>query len=143
LAELSVYLDASVVVPIFLLDPFIDRTRIFLQSNTVDIIVSDFVSAEFAAVVGRRLRMKILKTDEARTAFANLDSWVSVAALPAETTSSDVQSARRMLHRLDLTLRAPDAVNLAIAQRLGAELATFDIRMADCARALGIVVVAL
>ncbi len=56
---------------------------------------------------------------------------------------SDLDDAQTMLRRLDLVLRAPDAINLAIAQRLGAELATFDIRMAECARALGIAVVAL
>jgi hypothetical protein len=41
------------------------------------------------------------------------------------------------LRRLDLTLRTPDALNIAIAQRVGATLATFDAKMADAARALG------
>jgi predicted nucleic acid-binding protein len=33
---------------------------------------------------------------------------------------------------------APDAINLAIVRRLGAELATFDERMANCAKVLGV-----
>jgi hypothetical protein len=37
---------------------------------------------------------------------------------------------------LDLTLRTPDALSIAIAQRASAVPATFDVAMADCARAL-------
>jgi len=38
---------------------------------------------------------------------------------------------------LDLTLRAPDAINIAIAQRIEADLLTFDDQLAASARALG------
>jgi predicted nucleic acid-binding protein len=41
-----------------------------------------------------------------------------------------------------LPLRAPDAINIAIAQRLDTAIATFDDKMAACARALGAVVTA-
>jgi hypothetical protein len=143
LAALSVYLDTSVLVPIFLLDPFVDRARAFLASKPKDIIVSDFDSAEFASVVGLRLRMKVLTAPEARTAFANFDGWVEANALGAETVPPDIRAAGIFLRRLDLPLRAPDAIHLAIAQRLGARLATFDKRMAAAARALGISVAAL
>ncbi len=40
--------------------------------------------------------------------------------------------------RPDLTLRTPDALQLALAARSGASLATFDRGMADCASVLGI-----
>ena len=38
---------------------------------------------------------------------------------------------------------APDAIHIAIAQRANADIATFDEGMANCARTLGIPVVAL
>jgi predicted nucleic acid-binding protein len=38
---------------------------------------------------------------------------------------------------------APDAIDLAVAQRLGASLVTFDRRMADNARTLGIAAAAV
>jgi predicted nucleic acid-binding protein len=38
-------------------------------------------------------------------------------------------------------LRAPDAINIAIAQRCEARLLTFDEKMARSARALGITVI--
>jgi uncharacterized protein len=46
--------------------------------------------------------------------------------------------AARFLRRLDLNLRAPDALNIAVAQRLGIAIATFDQRMAVAARRLGV-----
>jgi predicted nucleic acid-binding protein len=143
MGALSVYLDTCVVVPLFLPDPFVARTKVYLSTNPSDVIVGDFVSAEFASVVGIRLRTGALTIAAAREAFADFYDWVRNYATQVATQNSDVLSAQTMLRRLDLVLRTPDAISLAIARRLGAELATFDIRMADCARALGVPVVAL
>ena len=140
---MSVYLDTSVVDPFFLVDSFADRARVFLATKPSDLMVSDLASAEFCDVVGRRLRSGALQLSEARTAIANFDSWKSQYALPLETLPSDIQSVEAFLKRLDLVLRAPDAIHISSAQRLGAELATFDQRMAECARALGVVVAPL
>jgi predicted nucleic acid-binding protein len=46
------------------------------------------------------------------------------------------------LRRLDLTLRTPDALNIAIAQRAASVLMTFDEKMAANAHALGTPLVA-
>jgi predicted nucleic acid-binding protein len=59
-----------------------------------------------------------------------------------QTTASDIASAAAFIRRLDLNLRAPDAINIAIADRVGAALATFDERMAASARALKVAAVA-
>ncbi|HEY1837553.1 MAG: type II toxin-antitoxin system VapC family toxin [Rhizomicrobium sp.] len=135
---MSIYLDASVVVPLFLIDPFGQRASAFLSAQSARVYVSDFVSAEFASVVGIKLRNKALRLDEARAAFSNFDEWTRRYAQKAQTLAADIHVAETMLRRLDLTLRAPDAISLAIARRLRAELATFDVRMAESARALGI-----
>jgi predicted nucleic acid-binding protein len=55
---------------------------------------------------------------------------------PLLITSVDVTAAAGFLRRLDLTLRTQDALHIAIAQRVGAELLTFDRQMANAARAL-------
>jgi hypothetical protein len=44
--------------------------------------------------------------------------------------------AERLLRRLDLTLRSPDAIHLAVAMRIGSTLATFDRKLAEIARVL-------
>jgi hypothetical protein len=58
-----------------------------------------------------------------------------------ETAPSDIATAG-FIRRLDLTLRAPDAINIAIAWRVGVALATFDAGMASCGATLGVTVAA-
>ena len=135
---MTVYLDNSVVVPLLLPDALAGRAEAFLLSAPVGLIVSDFVSAEFASVVGIRIRTGKLTLTNARAALVNFDLWCGQRTLAAETTTTDVRAAESMLRRLDLTLRAPDAINLAIAQRLSAAVATFDEKMAASADKLGI-----
>ncbi len=140
---LSVYFDASVIVPLFVVDSFVARASVFLVSHPADIFVSEFAAAEFASVIAMRCRKRALSTEEGRRGFANFDIWKVRKTFSAETLPVDVRAAEVMLRRLDLNLRTPDAIHIAIVQRLGAELATFDVRMADCARALGTPVIAL
>jgi predicted nucleic acid-binding protein len=137
----SVYADASLLVALFTTDLFTDRARAFLESQRPIIVVSDFAAAEFAAVVARRVRTREMGEGEARLSFASFDAWSPHRGPRAETTTTDVAAAEAVLRRLDLPLRAPDALNIAIAQRIHADLATFDVRMIDCARALGVAAV--
>jgi uncharacterized protein len=72
--------------------------------------------------------------------FSSFDAWTARAAKRAETKAADVLAAAAFLRRLDLTLRTADALNIAIAQRLGVALVTFDQKMAASARLLGTLV---
>lgn len=137
---MSVYLDASVLVSFFTADALSDSADRFLRSGVGEVVVSDFAAAEFASAVSRLVRMKRLKPDDAREVLEDFDTWVERAAAMAEIASEDIAAAARYLRRLDLTLRTPDAVNIAIAHRISATLATFDAPMADSARALGVAV---
>jgi predicted nucleic acid-binding protein len=83
-------------------------------------------------------RIGALNADEAAAAIATFDLWRGKSAGAAETSALDVSRATQLVRRLDLSLRGPDAVHLAIAQRLGASLCTFDARMVITATAFGI-----
>jgi predicted nucleic acid-binding protein len=133
----SIYLDASVIASSFAADTFSPRALAFLGASRSNLIVSDFGSAEFISAIGRLTRTGELTRGDANRAIANFDTWRGLSTFPASVQASDVADAERFLRRLDLVLRTPDAVHIAIALRLGAELATFDTRMAECARALG------
>lgn len=74
----------------------------------------------------------------AQSAFSNLDQWIERVAERIEIRSSDVVAAAGFLRRLDLTLRTPDALNIALCRRANAVLATFDAKMATVARTLGL-----
>ncbi len=134
---MNIYLDSCVVVSQVKQDAFSLRADTFLRAQMPTMIVSDFAAAEFASVIARHVRTKELSQLEARQAFAQFDAWVQ-GTQRAETTHADVAMAERALRRLDLNLRAPDAINIAIAHRIGATLMTFDDRMAVAAKALGV-----
>ena len=56
----------------------------------------------------------------------------------AQIQSRDITRAKTSVRAVDLTLRGPDASLIAIAERLGATLVTFDRRMAAAARTVGL-----
>jgi predicted nucleic acid-binding protein len=122
---------------LFTNDALTARADSYLRAEKPMLIVSDFAAVEFASAIARRVRMEELSSTDARIAFSNFDAWIARTAQRAQTGHMDVTAAAAFLRRLDLTLRTPDALNIAIAQRTGAILATFDVKMAASARALG------
>jgi len=114
--------------------------RPFCRHNLEIVVVSDFSVVEFSFAVGRRVRTHDLTREDGQLAFSNLDTWVARSAYRQEITTADVDAANRILRRLYVTLRTPDAIHIAIAQRLEATLVIFDRSMAASARALGIAV---
>lgn len=81
--------------------------------------------------------MRDFTRDQARITFSRFDTWLARAADRVEIIPADVALATAFLRRLDLTLRTPDAIHIAITQRINATLVTFDQRMTAGARALG------
>lgn len=138
-----IYLDASVVAALITKDIFSDRAEAFLLAEAPAVILSDYAAAEFASVVARRARTRELTRREAHAAFSALDQWAPRATTRVATIAADIAVAAAFVRRLDLPLRTPDAVNIAIAQRMAATLATFDVRMATSATALGVPIASL
>jgi predicted nucleic acid-binding protein len=119
-------------------DPFAGRTEGFFAANRDVSIVSDFTLAEFASAVGIRIRTGSLSLAEAQDVFSSFDEWVARHTAAVEIRPADIAIAQTMLRQLELKLRAPDAIHLAVAQRLKVAIATFDQPMAKAAHMLGI-----
>jgi predicted nucleic acid-binding protein len=137
----NVYLDASVIVSLFVQDAFVGRAEAFFAQQGSLLLISDFAAAEFSSAIARRVRMKEMILAQGQTALANFDAWTARASLRIPIVSADVETATGYLRRLDLQLRTGDAINIAVAHRLGASLLTFDTRMAASATALGVEIV--
>jgi predicted nucleic acid-binding protein len=141
---LGTYFDTSFLVALFVdFDAFAKSAKAIYVDADDPLAVSDFAAAEFSSVIARLVRMDLFPEDEARAIFGRFDAWLARSAQTAYVAGTDVQTAAAIIRRLDLNIRAPDAINLAIAQRIGAAVATFDRRMADNAQALGITVIAV
>lgn len=119
-------------------DDLNERAETFISSYRPTPLLSDLAAAEFAATIGRRVRTRLLTLSEGEAALAAFDRWSANAAQRIECSAVDIAAASRLIRRLDLPLRAPDAIHIAIAQRSGVALATFDAQMAANARALGV-----
>lgn len=137
---MSFYLDASAIVDFVTPGSFSERVDAFFGTNPDGLMISDFAAAEFAAVIARRVRTGELPTDEARIALADFDGWSGRTTLRIETGPVDVGQAAAYIRRLDLPLRVPDAIHIAITHRWGASLVTFDRAMAAAAHILGVAV---
>lgn len=138
---MNVYLDASVLVALFTNDPLSQRADGFLRREAPALTVSDFAKAEFASALSRRVRTGEVSGEEAYAAFSAIDVWTARTVRSIATSSADVAAAAAFLRRLDLPLRTPDALNIAIAERAGCALLTFDRKMADNAKIIGVSVV--
>jgi predicted nucleic acid-binding protein len=137
---LSSYLDTSVVVNLLTPEPLSARAEAFVIANPTGLVVSDFTIVEFSSVIARRVRAREMSVDEAQVTFGDFDAWSGRATVRIEIEALDVAQATAFLRRLDLPLRAPDAIHIAMVQRLDATLVTFDRGMATAARRLGIAV---
>ena len=127
---MSLYLDASVLVTLFVVDPSSARAVAFLSTHPEIVVVSDFGVAEFSSAVGRRVRMRDLAREDGQLAFSNFDIWVARSVYREEITTADIDAANRIFRRLDVNLRTPDAIHIAISRRLAVTLVTFDQSMA-------------
>lgn len=135
---MSAYLDASVLLPTLVEEPASAAVDAFLLADPQQLFVSDFAAAEVASALSRLVHMGLLDAEDAAARLADFDVWRVAASSPADIHASDARLAYIYVQRFDLALRAPDALHLALAQRLDVPLMTLDRRLAAAAQELGV-----
>ncbi len=128
---MSLYLDASAVAAIVLNAPAAPAVDQVVQSEA-DVIVTGFVVAEVSSAVARLHRMKTLPAPPDEY-FALLDGWVAEFARLEEILDDDAWRAMLFVRTPPFKLRSPDALHLALCERLGVQLVTLDHNLADAA----------
>jgi predicted nucleic acid-binding protein len=136
----SVYLDASVLLPTLIDEPASAAVDAFMLAGGRELLVGDFAAAEVAAALSRLVRMGLLENTDAQERLADFDVWRAAMSAPVDMHAADARLANAYVRRFELALRAPDALHAAIARRLGATLITLDRPLAAAATALGIAV---
>ena len=139
---MTLYLDASCVVPLFVAEPSSPALADLVEGQA-DVLVSDYCVGEACAVISRKVRERLLTIDRALRALEELDTWIRGAATFTETRSHDMQRAQTLVRRFDLKLRFPDALQIATAELRGARLITRDRGMRAVAEAISLDVVSL
>jgi uncharacterized protein len=137
---LNAYLDASVLVSMFTVDGHTPRASEWLRLAHDRLHLSDWTLTEFSSAIAVGVRTARLTIGDRDAAEEALRSWLSTQRAPELVRSDDVRAARALLRATTLPLRAGDALHLAIAQRIGHAIVSFDRRMCEAATDLGIAV---
>jgi len=122
----------------FFEDAHAGRARAWLQDAARRLSLSDWTLCELTSALGVIERRGLLTPSQRRLAESQVDAWVRRTGEPIAVSPSDVRRARQMMNATSAPLRAADALHLAIAERTGCSLATFDEAMRRAASALGL-----
>lgn len=134
---MRLWLDASVLVSLITREPTSRRIDDILIRQPSP-LVSDFCVTESSSAIARLVRTGARTPAQADDLFDHLDVWVASASDRVVVDQGDIAMATDLVRRHDLVLRAPDAVHIAAATRLGATILTLDRGMARAAAALGV-----
>jgi predicted nucleic acid-binding protein len=135
---LSVYLDASVILPTLIEEAASALVDRFMAELTDELIVSEFASAEVASALSRLVRTGLLDREDASLRLADFDAWRAAATRDLDLQPADARLANVFVRRFDLMLRAPDALHAAACRREDHLLVTLDRRLALAAVELGV-----
>ena len=138
---MSLYLDASVILPTLVVEAASAQVETFLSGATEPLWISEFAIAEVASGLSRLVRMGAMSSTDADAALQDLDAWCAADIKMIEVDGSDARSAVVIVRRFELKLRAPDALHVAICRRLGGQLVTLDRNLGSAAASLGVLVV--
>lgn len=140
---MSLYLDASVLLPTMIEEAGSAVVDKFIRSKDAPIWVSEFAAAEVASAISRLVRIGLLEGDDARARLSDFDAWRATDSSLIDVEGADIRLAGVIVRRFDLMLRAPDALHVAICRRLAGSLVTMDRRLARAATDLGVTVTLL
>ena len=137
-----IYCDTSLMVTALTLEPTTAAAQDWLNRQASgSLCVSRWVVTEFSGAVAMKERRGILSPELKSEAMMQWSLMLAeqLAILPVPEASFDL--AARFCDMQNSTLRAADALHLAVAALGGHALATLDARLAEGARAVGVRVV--
>lgn len=105
-----------------------------MKHTADDLIISDFGTAEFSAVVSRDVRMGVIDSARGKSVLAEFDAWCQCSVTVIKLGSRDIARADALVRIFETKLNVPDALHLAIAANAGLTIVTLDQRMVDAAQ---------
>jgi predicted nucleic acid-binding protein len=118
-----VYFDTSFLVPLLIPEDSSKQVEAFFQHlpSAQVLVVSHWTRVEFVSVLSRLLRMKHIKSSNAKECAARFNKLLDDSFNIVIPGRMDFERCWDFITRFDNDLRAGDALHLAIAANLNAE----------------------
>lgn len=133
---MTVSLDTSVLVAALTEEPRSDDAARML-GRSESWLITDWAAAEFSAAIRAKARRGDLLSSQTGFVEASFNAVIARLGGTVAVTPEDHRRTRQLVIA-DGLIRAPDALHIIIAQRLGASLATFDVDQMRAAKAAGV-----
>jgi len=135
---MATYLDTSVLVPLFFREAGTPAARLEIEQESSH-WVSHWTLAEFSSAVAFKLRSAQVDAATASTARRLFAELVASRLTVVDVLREDFANAAVLCESTPAPgLRTPDALHLAIAQRLGLVIVSFDQALTQAARLQGL-----
>ena len=132
-----VYFDSSVLVPYYTTEERSDDATSLIEKAELPVI-SDLCIAELNVVIRRKQRQGFLSEESTTAVFELFDEHVRSFFKRITLDNGHLAATRELPSRAPKLLRTLDALHLAAAVDAGGAIATFDNRLAEVSRSLGI-----
>jgi predicted nucleic acid-binding protein len=132
------YLDASIILSIFMHDGLTTAASRWIETATAPIVVSTWALCETADIVRRKERERRLPADLADLLVERMHRWSRKAGTVVEGERADFAAAYAMVAARNEGLRSKDALHVAICLRLGCTFVTGDAAVSRLSGPLGL-----
>jgi predicted nucleic acid-binding protein len=133
-----IYLDTSLLVALITNEARTARALDWLATVDVDLLTSEWAMAEIASAVSIKQRQRALDDVGRARAERTLSGIAGHGVDVVPVTTADFRRAADYVRLPERSLRAADALHLAVADRFGATVHTLDGVQVAAARQLGI-----
>ncbi|MBA5604691.1 type II toxin-antitoxin system VapC family toxin [Duganella sp. FT3S] len=132
------YVDTSVLMAFLLPETGSQRAERLMTSPGEALAFSSWTEVELLSALGIQVRRKLITRSGARKVVDAFASLVAPALVRLAVDDNDHRMAAHMLDGWQTTMRAGDALHLALVREYQAELWTFDRDMAKAAAHFGL-----
>jgi predicted nucleic acid-binding protein len=132
------YVDTCVLLAALTPEAHSGSAAAFLKQATAPLAISPWSATELHSALGLKVRTKALTPSQAEAVLLGFERSLAPGLLMLEVEPQDFRNANACLRGWTTTLRAADALHLAIASGRGATLCSLDAPFVLAAQQLGL-----